>query len=593
MPISKTVSGLIYFDELDSLSGWTPVPINLGAGDQIVNVDTGNKHSGSGSIKNRVKTHYGGGAGYVEKNINVGYGEGRRVRVWHKTAHGGSQSYRFASVCMNGGWYSGWKFSMPSPWEDGFTHDWQIEKGTLTATGYYATQGVVNVDICLFNNGYPLGAYDDAWCDRLVIAQSDVVTVSSLTPGQKVEIYRASDNTLVASGTCQAGQSTVGLNIDAEDYPEQMYLKVYATDGVTLVETTTAYQMCGGDTWDWTTGAGTLTVETDTVVIYRLQCGDTPNHAHLTAQLKTLQGAPYPGKTVTFSTTLGSVSPDSDTTDSNGEAHTTLTCPTHGFAVAKANWAGDQSVPACSAYCVVHIFYNAEVGDSSKGFQFYVQGIEYSFTAGRYAWNERGELEEFEVELPEWPSTLTVNGLVSIYRKGIKEFSGILKAYERSLSDSPRVVVRGSDISFMLDDTVVPIEIYNAQFPQDIIEDLLTDYPSGITPGVLGLCSIALTMTIDTDTLHEAIKRVCEAVNWHYRVNMDRTLDFSESFAGGMSAAIFEEGVNIIQIERKENYYTVANWIRMKGSGIISTKQDGTKIQQDSTSGRRLSKHDR
>jgi hypothetical protein len=127
---------------------------------------------------------------------------------------------------------------------------------------------------------------------------------------------------------------------------------------------------------------------------------------------------------------------------------------------------------------------------------------------------------------------------------------------------------------------VADTKIYSAKTPQYMINDLLTSFPCGITVGTLGVCAASLTITIETETLQQAIARICELVHWHYRVDLDRKLDFAESFTGGISAAEFEEGVNIIDGEGEENYYPVANWVRMRGNGITSTKQDGTKISE-------------
>jgi len=405
--------------------------------------------------------------------------------------------------------------------------------------------------------------------------------VTGLTPGQKVEVYRASDNTLLGTGTCQAGQNSVSIAIsDSEDVPEQMYLKVYGTDGSTLIETTTSYEMCGGDTWAWTPGAGTLSITVDVDIIYRSAAAGTPKTCNVTANLKTLAGANYPGATIYFTTTLGAVSPASDVTDANGNAETALTSTTHGIAVIQANWLGDATVPACSAYYTVHVFYEAEDPDEDKKFQVYVGGIEYAYVSGRYTLNELGAVNDFEVEIPEWVSTITPHGYVNIYRLGVKEFGGILKRIRRSLSDPTRIVLSGPDVYVLLNDRVVDTKIYSAKTPQYIIDDLLDSFPCGITPGTLGSCAATLTITIETELLTKAIPRICDLVNWKHRVTLDRTLDFAESFTGGTTAASFTEGVDIFLIDCDINYSPIANYIRMKGDGIVSTKQDGAKIQE-------------
>lgn len=308
---------------------------------------------------------------------------------------------------------------------------------------------------------------------------------------------------------------------------------------------------------------------------------ETSTSTTITANLKTPAGANYPGATVYFTTTVGSVNPTSAVTDANGNAQTTLSSAgSYGVAVVKATWPGDASVPACSAYCTVHIFYQPEVADGNKSFQFFCEGIEYAYVGGRYSLNELGVVNDFEVEIPEWDSSLIVNGYVNIYRLGVKEFSGILKDIKRSLSDAPRVTLKGPDVSALLNDRVVDTKIYSGKTPQYIINDLLTSFPCGISPGILASCAATLTVTVDTETLAKAIPRICGLVNWEYRVTLDRVLDFAESFTGGTAAAAFTEGVDIFTVDRDVNYTAVANYIRMRGSGIVSTEQDGTSIQQ-------------
>jgi hypothetical protein len=61
---------------------------------------------------------------------------------------------------------------------------------------------------------------------------------------------------------------------------------------------------------------------------------------------------------------------------------------------------------------------------------------------------------------------------------------------------------------------------------------------------------------------------------------MDRTLDFAENFTGGMTPATFTEGDNIFDADRVEDFYSLKNYIRMRGEAITSIKQDGAKIKE-------------
>ena len=276
----------------------------------------------------------------------------------------------------------------------------------------------------------------------------------------------------------------------------------------------------------------------------------------------------------------GAVSPSSDTTDANGNAHTTLSSltTTFGLAVVKAQWLGDDNVPACSAYVMVHVFYDVEAPDSSVGFQLYIEGYPLEFVSGKYGMNGQGKPESFEVEIPEWDDNIATFGLVSIYRKGVKEFAGVYTVPDRHLSDAPRVTLRGLDQTFLLIDRVVDLKIYSGKTPAYIINDLLTSFDSGINAGSLESSSDVLTITITSENLLAGIQRVCDAVCWDFRLGLDRTLDLAENFGGLPSGASFTEGVDIFDADVSADYTKIANWVRMVGDGIVSTKQDGTNI---------------
>jgi len=568
--ISKTISGLLVREELDSESGWIFHDLMDPATHLI---DTVNKVSGSGSSKMSA----GGSQGTeMYKDIDLGTGANRRISIWHKQTSGVPNSNVEAIIICHWNaspptYNSGFDEWIPGPagTHETAIHDWTRHTAILSHTGVHTV--VIHGDPCYI---------DASWCDKLIIQQSDVLTLGGLIQGQKAELYRTSDDTKLDTQTCGAGATTVTFDVSAEDCPTQLYFKIYATNGSTLIETTTSYEMCGGDTWEWTADAGTLSLTRDEFVIYRRASGQTPQSTNITANLKTPAGADYPNALITFVAAKGTVSPSSDTTDSNGDAHTTLTALTteFGLAVVKAQWLGDGNVPACSAYVVVHVFYDAEVSDPDVGFQLYVEGYPLEFVSGKYGINAQGKPETIEVEIPEWDSNLVPFGLMNVYRKGVQEFAGVYLVPDRHLSDAPRVTLQGQDLSFLLVDRVVDLKIYNGKNPQYIINDLLTSFDCGITPGALGVCAATLTTTITSETLLAAIQRVCDAVCWNFRLNLNRTLDFAEVFGGSPSEATFTEGIDIFDLDAGSDYGKIANWVRMVGDGIVSTKQDGTNI---------------
>ena len=583
MGISKTVSGYIDGLSCDVESEWwsnLPFDCSVVGGDlpgiawgNALCVDTITKKEGAASIRDH----------YVEMSVQDLWtqevrssrpldfgpvGGGAYVRIWNK------HTVYYADI-VNALYIS----TVSSAREEliyatSGAEDWTLKKHTVILGGMrYLTWWIHLWPVDPF--GY------ENWVDHIVICSSTLVTISELTPGQKIEIYRASDNTKIAEATCAGGASSVVLDVDAEDFPAQMYLKIYGTDGVTLLETTTSYSMCGGDTWEWTADAGTLSLTRDDFIIYRGATDATPKSTAIIANLKTPAGTNYPNAVIMFDVNAqGSVSPSSDTTDANGNAHTTLSSLTtaFGLAVVKATWLGDGNVPACSTYIVVHVFYDAEAPDSAVGFQLYVEGYPLEFVSGKYGVNAQGKPETIEVEIPEWDSNLIPFGLMTIYRKGVAEFAGVYLVPDRHLSDAPRVTLQGQDLSFLLLDRVVDLKIYPDKTPQYIINDLLTSFDCGITPGRLGSCAATLTITITSETLLAGIQRVCDAVCWNFRLNLDRTLDLAETFGGSPSGAAFTEGIDIFDLDAGSDYRKIANWIRMVGDGIVSTKQDGTNI---------------
>lgn len=581
MTVSRSTAGLILKENCDGPVGgyndgpctwdwtwWALNPSYMLAG----NSDSSNKAEGTASIHTQTLVGYpiAWWWGYIRKYANVGYGAGRRIHFYQKVAN--------LNIWVPGSEGVGLVVNVGAVDDDFYAkanQDWTWMHGTLTVEG----------TAILCNYQYIYGGYShggDNWIDYIVVTRNDYIRITGLTPGQKVEVYRSSDNTKMDTQTCAGGTTYVDLNILTYPFPVQGHFKIYGTDGSTLIETTSPADVCPGDIWDWTAGNGTLSVASNYGIIYRSAATGTPKTATITANLKTAAGANYPGATIYFSTVLGSVTPASAVTDANGNAGTSLTSTVHALAVVKAQWLGDATVPACSAYCLVHVFYEAEVPDMSKKFQVYVEGVEYAYvpSGSRYTLNEMGVVNDFEVELPAWVSTITPNGLVSIYRKGVQEFAGILKKMNRSLSDAPRVVLSGPDISKLLDDQVVDTKLYSAKSASYIINDLLSSFPCGITAGTLQTNYDSLTITIETEGLRDAIKRICDLVAWTYRVNLNRTLDLAESLTGGNAPIEIVEGDNLTGADRETNYYPVANYIRMKGNGISSTKQDGTKIQE-------------
>jgi len=541
------------------------------------------------------------------------------------------------------------------------SQDWHKTSATVSDTG---NQTVI-IDLTTGTEHYY--NQETQYLDHLLICISDTLTVTGLLPNQKISLFRSMDNAQVDSTKTVAGGATsVTFDLSAEEFPEDLYLKVTGIDGTTVIETTNSQSMCGGDSWAWTVPETIpLRIVSSQRIIYRTAATATPKTAYLTATLLQQNGDPYVGKTVTLDTSLGTLTSTSGVTDASGNVTTELTGLTHGPAVVHAYFPGDTVVPpstelikdlqaatwtvgtgwaapagtlnknadgtgtayptteltvhagstykvvitlsactvgscsytlggtagtttlssaatythyitatttgnliftpsasnsrftisavsvkeilAADAYVTVHIFDEAEAPDASKKFQFYCEGIEYPALAGSYASNGEGVTEAFEVETDQWYNTAAFFGLVSIYRLGVKEFTGSLLGAKRTLSENPQVKLSGSDISYLLGLRLVDYELYTSKTPLEIVTSLLSKYPSGIEPGAI---TAATTVTIEFNSvsLLEAIMNICDLIGGVYRVNSDFTLDLDTSF-GEAQAVAFTEGTDILHGE--------------------------------------------
>lgn len=567
MPVSRTINGLIAELACDSFSA--EVWVDGGVSEHWDDIVDKKEGYAAQKIKLIQGVSPSGTSTAFYRNANVPMAQGYRLHVWHK-----------ATVDASATWTWNFQVSMSvAPWwQTLFTKTgaeaWTMKAGNLPSDveTYPYIQGTYSI-----TGAYNKTGYD--WMDHIVVSTTRYLTVTGLTPGQVVKIYRASDNTLLDTKTCAGGATQIVSDIDAQDYPLYLYFKVYATDGVTLIEITPNYRMCGGDTWAWVSPTGTLAIESSEFIIIRTAGSGTPKSATITATLTTPAGSPYPGATIYFTTSRGTVSPTSDVTDSNGEASTTLTSDTHGIAIVKANWPGDASVPAAVGFMMHHVFYTAEVGDTDKKFQLYVEGVELVYVDGSYSLSNQTEPQEWSAQIPEWQSTITRRGLVSIYRKGVKEYSGVLLKIGRLMSENSRVSLGGVDSKALLSDRVVTLKDYSAKTLAYIAADLLTSYTCGITLGALGDYPTSFSITFADQSLVDATTHLCDVIGWLYRINSDNTLDIKPSF-GATKSVTFEQGVNFFQGSNDEDYTQLSNTLRMRGNeDLVSTQVNASSIE--------------
>jgi hypothetical protein len=587
LPITRTVNGLK--DEIsrcDSLDDWN-VQDSPKYGCVTWAIDEADKKEGSGSLKmDQVGglevgwyTHL-----YLKRFINAKAGD--RFHAWHKNTDS-YHDWRLAVGCMgktpcSGGHTQGYpNFVTEIVSKLTGTEGWALKKADMPSNTSDWDDARYFVIII---GAKQTGPDFHDWTDHIVVSTTTILTITGLLEGQKIELYRSSDSVKIDTQTSAEGETQVTFDIDNEDYPEYMYLKVYATDGVSLVEVTANQRICGGDTWNWTPPIGSnLTALSDVYTTYRTGSSGTPTEAHVTVTLLTPAGAPYQNATVYFTASKGAVSPSSDVTDENGQAHTTLTSDVHGIAVVMAYWPGDEFVSVSVAYATHHILYDLEVGDSGKKFQLFIEGMEYPYATGSYVLSNDSAPQEWRAEIPEWDSTMTRRGIVSIFRKGVKEFSGILTTIDRTLADPPRITLSGVDSKALLDTRVVTIKDYGSQTLADILDDLLTSFWCGISLGTVSDYPETLTQIFVDESLGSSMGRlVCDIIGWQYRVTTANKIDVAPSFGAVIASVAFTQGetlfLNTYHIDDRQ----VFNSIRMRGNeDMVSSAVDGTSIMED------------
>ena len=578
MPLSRTIEGLLAELKCDNLTtdGWA-------FSDDIIpgatwSNDTGTKKEGTAALKIFAYCPASHNRNSYAVSPNFAMVEGARIHLWRK------HFFEFLGL----GGYTSWYLQIAAPGKTTTVigpitsdpdYDWAFSKvdlpaGALNGYTYAAIQLYVFEH---YDGGFV--SYEQHWVDHIVVSRSKYVKVTGLVSGNKVELYRNSDNALLGSATCGVGGTYISIDIDVEEYPEYCYFKIYATDSITLLETTSAYLISGGDEWYWTSPAGTMKMASDVLIFNRTAAVGTPKSAAVTATLLNAGGAPVPGKDVYFDASRGTCTPTSDITDANGEAHTVLTSATHGVAVVHANWPGDGDLPAQAGWLTLHCFYETEAPNATKRFQFFLEGIEYPLASGSYSLLSESAPEEFEVEIPAWSSTITRRGLVGFYRLGVKEYSGIMSKPVRSISGNPQVVLGGTDASALLETRVVTTKSYVTKTVAYIVNDLLTSFPCGITVGTIDDYSATLTIDFADETLVSSISRLLNLIGWDYEITSSYTLNAKETLGTELPGIAFTEGVDLFDVKWAEDSTVLANSIRMRGAqSLVSTKYDPASV---------------
>jgi hypothetical protein len=284
---------------------------------------------------------------------------------------------------------------------------------------------------------------------------------------------------------------------------------------------------------------------------------------------------PISGKLVTFSTSLGSVSPASDTTDANGEIDVTLASgASRGWAVVKATFAGDASWCVCRGLIEVAVYDEADNGDVSQPYQVFVQGAPTPFSSGTYRKSSAFDMQDFSIVLPDVDPTINAPFEVIIYRRGIKDFVGRMNKPVRTNRFS--MTITGKSNHWKLARRVAN-KIYTAQDPHAIIDDILTRYPAGVSQGIIGTFGTLITQEFNYDTDLGVIRKLLDITGWRACLNLDDSLDF-EPDLGTTKAVTFVNGSEAADLVRETDFGPLDTRTFLIGdpSTLVSDKDDAT-----------------
>jgi hypothetical protein len=409
-----------------------------------------------------------------------------------------------------------------------------------------------------------------------MITAGDSVTVTNLQAGNKIEVYQA-DDTLVGSDTVGGGETSASVNCESIlTQPFQGYIKVYDTDGVTLLHTSPTQALVIGDSFAWSAGKSYMTGPAASLRIYKAGAVANPKTQAITFTLRDLvTDLPISGKVVTFSTSLGSVAPASDTTDANGEIDVTLTSGASlGWAVVKASFAGDASWCPCNGLVEVAVYDEADSGDVTKPYQVFIQGVPTPFTGGTYRKSIAFDMQDFSLVLPDIDPAINAPFEVIIYRRGIKDFVGRITKPVRTITYN--MTIPGKSNHWKLARRVAN-KAYAAQDPHAIIDDVLTRYPAGVSQGIIGTFGTPITHEFNYETDLAVIRKLVDITGWKARLNLDDSVDFAPDF-GETQAVTFARKGKAGDLVRETDFGPLDTRTFLIGdpSTLVSDKDDAT-----------------
>ena len=561
--LTKAISGIVDSDSWETAGAWAITEQNYEGYASWPNADVP-AYDGSRTLREETANPgYGNTSTIaVSRSATVGASAKKRLSLWYRCYDSPDHAWGTLSVILGGASI----FSRTYPdvaWASTGWINIDSHSGTETVAVRTISQGSA-------------GCLADFYIDKLLITAGDSVTVTNLQTGNKIEVYTA-DGALLGSATVGGGGTSASVNCESVlTQPFQGYIKVYDTDGVTLLHTSPTQAFIIGDSYAWSAGGSYMTGPAASLRIYKTGAVATPKSQAITFTLKDLvTDSPINGKLISFSASLGSVSPASATTDANGQVSVTLTSDTsRGWAVVKAAFAGDASWCPCNGFVEVAVYDEADFGDSSQPYQVFIQGTPTAFSSGTYRKSTDFDMQDFSIVLPDVDPTINAPFEVIIYRRGVKDFVGRITKPIRTNSYS--MTIAGKSNHWKLARRVAN-KTYTAQDPNAIINDILTRYPAGVSPNIIGTFGTPITQPFNYTTDLAVIRKLLDITGWKARLNLDDSLDF-EPDLGTTQSVTFVNGSENIDLVRETDFSPLDTHTFLVGtpSSLYSDKDDAT-----------------
>ena len=525
--VVRQVEGKIYFTKFDDLTGWTQEvygtlwgPSSFLTGDfysspYSLAADTGYADGSSWPIAGSYVRRYRTitiPAGITTVRMQVRYSWTQRYPgdpPWDEIRRQvllGSQTFLYAALVEDTELV--WSFQNADVTT---TPGSQVLKLGLYLDHQITTPDYMEWERCLF--------------DDLVVARGSTITVKNLNVNWEARLYDASD-VLIAGAHAVAGTAT--LDVSAVAYPITGRFKIYDATDVLQYTGPIKTDIYGGDQNLYGSGIYPLTLATDYFAINRAGM-DPPTQAAITANLKDNAGDPVVGATISFSSTLGTPTPSSDTTDANGNAHTNLVAgASAGKAVVEAVYEGDPPNGISRVYNIIEIqiLGGTNAPAAASGYDVWIGGQHISKYLSLQIPASQGDCLA-EVELPEINTAVTEGQDLLIYQDSTKIFLGKIEVITKSLKPEPTTTVSGRTYLQHLVGIYIESVTYTSMTLKAIAEAVHATYIEPLKQVLLGtiepaLATITVTIELTDTTAYDVLLMVAKLGGVNLTVDENR-----------------------------------------------------------------------